>query len=131
MRRGHLVCCAALIVAGLALAACGDGNGAASDGEPPQTLPRVLGGQIPAPGNLEVFCQTSRSLRVALRAQPVDVDLLESLLTEYVTSAPGQVQPQVANVAALFIFRSAKPSLGEDIQAIRAFKAENCPPEAR
>jgi hypothetical protein len=119
-----------LIVAALVLGACGDDNGAAKDSEPPQTQPRVLGGQILAPGNLEVFCQTSRDLRVALRSQPVDVDRLDALLTAYIMSAPPQVQPQVANVASLFIFRTAKPTLGEDVQTIRRFRARRCAPEA-
>jgi hypothetical protein len=114
-----------LLVAALVVGACGGDNDAADEG-PPSTQPRVLGGQIPAPDRLTLFCQASRNLTATLRAQPIDSDQLGEQLGAYLASAPDEVKPQVENVVGLFIYRTLTPTLGQDAQAIRRFKAENC-----
>jgi hypothetical protein len=125
MQREHHRLVATFIVTGLILAGCGRGVG----GGGADTRAQVLGDTVTQDaGDLEAFCLTSRALRNVLLIQPFDEDALGSLLDTYVNSAPPEIRNQVAAVVTVFVFPPGKPTVHEDVETIRAFKATNCSP---
>ena len=126
MRRGRHGVLAIFVMAALMLTACGEDNRGQGAGGATTTA-KVLGTVVTQnPGDVKTFCQTSQGIRAAVKVRPIDLDALVTLFQSYVDSAPAEIEAQVSSVVGVFVFRNARPTLGEDFAAIRAFKAKNC-----
>ena len=124
MRRGRHGVMAIFMVAALMLTACGEDNRGQGAGGATTTV-KVLGSVV-TPGDVKTFCETSQGLSAAVKVRPIDIDALVPLVQTYVNSAPGEIETQVYSVVGVLVYRNSKPTLTEDIAAIRAFKAKNC-----